>query len=140
MFITGQFGIKLTILLEGKKSHCFYNDYYYLRRNFDLESSIIHHVKRLYSAKPKLSFVPTSNAPFYPAQKEALEKAFSNGILLISGGPGSGKTYLANVLIDSLLAHKADASILFTAPTGKAAFRIKHPKITQGTIHNLIRS
>ncbi len=130
---------KISHLIQGEKSPiAFYKDHYYLRRNFDLETSIIHHVKRLYNAKSKFSFVPISKAPLYAAQKEALSKAFNNGILLISGGPGTGKTYLANALIDSLLAHKQDASILFTAPTGKAAFRIKHPRITQGTLHNLL--
>ncbi len=130
---------KIAYLAHGDRSPiACYNDYYYLRRNFDLESSILSELKRLLHAKQKLTFIPMTKFPLYAAQKEALSKAFENRLLLISGGPGSGKTYIANALIDSLLTYKPDATILFTAPTGKAAFRIRHPKIRQGTIHNLL--
>jgi exodeoxyribonuclease V alpha subunit len=130
---------KIAYLTYGERSPiAYYKDNYYLRRNFDVETNILAQLKRLLHAKSRLEFAPTSKASLYPAQKKALTKAFENRILLISGGPGSGKTFTANALIDSLLTHKKDASILFTAPTGKAAFRIKHPKITQGTLHNML--
>jgi exodeoxyribonuclease V alpha subunit len=130
---------KISHLTKGDKSPIVcYEDFYYLRRNFELETNIILHLKRLLNADSKLKFTPLQKENLYPAQNEALRKAFENQILLISGGPGSGKTYLANALIEALLAHKPDATILFTAPTGKAAFRIKHPKIEKGTLHNLL--
>ncbi len=130
---------KIAPLTKGDKSPivCF-EDCYYLRRNFDLETNIIFHLKRLLRADSKLKIVPKERGNLYPAQNDALKKAFENQILLISGGPGSGKTYLANALIETLLEQKPDATILFTAPTGKAAFRINHPKIEKGTLHNLL--
>lgn len=130
---------KISYLTKGDKSPIVcYNDYYYLRRSFDLETAILKQLKRLLFAKPKFTFVPNPTIPLYEAQKNALYQAFSNTLLLISGGPGTGKTYLANALISSLLVNQPDASILFTAPTGKAAFRINHPQITKGTLHNLL--
>jgi exodeoxyribonuclease V alpha subunit len=130
---------KISYLTKGDKSPIVcYHDHYYLRRSFDLETTILKQLKRLLSAKAKFTFVPNPTIPLYNAQKEALYKAFSNTLLLISGGPGTGKTYLANALISSLLVHQPNASILFTAPTGKAAFRINHPQITKGTLHNLL--
>lgn len=130
---------KMAHLAHGDKSPIVcYEDHYYLRRMFDLETSILEHLKRLFYAKPKLPLIVNAKIPLYDAQKEALLKAFTHPLLLISGGPGSGKTYLANALIETLLDERPDASILFTAPTGKAAFRIKHPGITQGTLHNLL--
>ena len=130
---------KISFLTQGDKSPLVcYNDFYYLRRNFSLETEILHHLKRLLRAKPKMNFTPHTNLPLYETQKEALQKAFESTLLLISGGPGTGKTYLANAIVDSLLAHKPDASILFTAPTGKAAFRVKHPKIKAGTLHQML--
>ncbi len=130
---------KIAHLTKGNKSPiAVYKDAYYLRRSFDLETRLLSEIKRLSNASPKLYFQPKSKLPLYQSQKEALIKAFSNSLLLISGGPGTGKTYLAHALIDALLDHNQHASILFTAPTGKAAFRIKHPKITQGTLHNML--
>lgn len=130
---------RLGHLAEGEKSPIVcYQDHYYLRRSFELETSILHHLKRLHEAKPRFSFTPFSKFSLYETQKVALEKAFANRVLLISGGPGTGKTYLANALIEAMLTHKKDASILFTAPTGKAAFRMKHAGIAQGTLHNML--
>ena len=130
---------KISYLTKGEKSPIIvYNDSYYLRRCFNLETTLLKELKRLSSAQPKIFFNPKSKLPLYSEQNEALKKAFTAPLLLISGGPGTGKTYLAHAIINALLDYKQDASILFTAPTGKAAFRIKHPKITQGTLHNVL--
>ena len=122
-------GTKSPIVREG--------DFYYLRRNFERGGSVREHLQRLLQTTSKFKEM-NSSFPLYPAQEEALKKALLSPLLILSGGPGTGKTYLANAIIEAVRAQKPDASILFTAPTGKASFRIKNPHITQGTLHQLL--
>ncbi|MCG8636108.1 MAG: exodeoxyribonuclease V subunit alpha [Desulfobacterales bacterium] len=73
-------------------------------------------------------------------QREAVEKALDNNFLVISGGPGTGKTHITNI-IRTLLQEwakqegKPEPRILSMAPTGKAASRL-----TDGaTIHSVLK-
>ncbi len=72
-------------------------------------------------------------------QKEAVEKALAQNFLVISGGPGTGKTYITT-LIKTLLdlyaksCKTAKPRILAVAPTGKAASRLENGR----TIHSVL--
>ena len=70
-------------------------------------------------------------------QKEAINLALSKGFLILTGGPGTGKTTTLNAIL-SLFEQQAD-SVMLAAPTGKAAKRLAD--ITQHeakTIHRLL--
>lgn len=61
-----------------------------------------------------------------PHQKEAVRKALDHTITLITGGPGTGKTYTAGCLIHTLYSslsveQRKNFRIALAAPTGKAA-------------------
>lgn len=72
-----------------------------------------------------------------PAQKEAVEEAVRSGILILTGGPGTGKTTTINSIIK--LAEKLKLRTVLAAPTGRAAKRMtestSHPA---KTIHRLL--
>jgi exodeoxyribonuclease V alpha subunit len=76
----------------------------------------------------------------YIRQKEAVENAVFNYFTIISGGPGTGKTYITTVIkkIFFLCAEKLSwpvPKIICVAPTGKAA-----SKMDQGsTIHSILK-
>ncbi len=55
-------------------------------------------------------------------QKEAVVAAASCGVSIITGGPGTGKTTIINVLIGYLRMHGED--FVLAAPTGRAAKRM----------------
>lgn len=57
-----------------------------------------------------------------PSQKQAIEVALSSKVLVITGGPGVGKTTLVNSLLKILQAKKL--RIALAAPTGRAAKRL----------------
>lgn len=57
-------------------------------------------------------------------QREVLEKGFYNN-LLVTGGPGTGKTTSILFLLLSLLESTPEYGIYLTAPSGKAAARMK---------------
>lgn len=58
-------------------------------------------------------------------QANAVRMAVNNSICVLTGGPGTGKTYTLNVIDYVLRKVYPSAFIAYTAPTGKAAKRIK---------------
>jgi len=55
-------------------------------------------------------------------QREAIRRAVSRKVLVITGGPGTGKTTLVNAVVEIL--EKKNRKILLAAPTGRAARRL----------------
>jgi len=72
------------------------------------------------------------------SQREALYQVFSSGMVIITGGPGTGKTTTIKSII--LWAEKMELSYSLAAPTGRAAKRLS--EATGGrkatTIHRLL--
>jgi exodeoxyribonuclease V alpha subunit len=59
-------------------------------------------------------------------QRLAARLALTRSLTLITGGPGTGKTYaVARILALLLLVHGPDLRLALTAPTGKAAMRLR---------------
>lgn len=74
---------------------------------------------------------------FSDEQKIAIEKAFESMALVITGGPGTGKTTIINAICKIL--SKNGLSYALTAPTGRAAKRIKESTGEDAyTIHRLL--
>ncbi len=70
-------------------------------------------------------------------QKEAIRQAARQGVLVITGGPGTGKTTTINVIIKYF--EMEDADILLAAPTGRAAKRMTEATGYKAqTIHRLL--
>ncbi len=59
---------------------------------------------------------------FEDVQRSAIQSAFQNGIVLLTGGPGTGKTTTLNAIIE--LFEMRDMDIQLAAPTGRAAKRM----------------
>lgn len=66
----------------------------------------------------------TKELPFQPdeEQKRAVREAVLNGVTLITGGPGTGKTTIIRLIIRYFIREGLD--ILLAAPTGRAAKRM----------------
>jgi exodeoxyribonuclease V alpha subunit len=75
---------------------------------------------------------------FAPRQKMALEKALSHNLLVLTGGPGTGKTTTIKGLIALLDARKKRLGL--AAPTGRAAKRMSEATGREArTIHRLLK-
>ena len=75
---------------------------------------------------------------FAPGQKLALQKALSHNLLVLTGGPGTGKTTAIKGLIALLEARKK--KIALAAPTGRAAKRMSEATGHEAkTIHRLLK-
>lgn len=74
-----------------------------------------------------------------PSQRAAIAEALAHRVLVITGGPGVGKTTLVNSLLAILRAKKI--SCLLCAPTGRAAKRLTETTgLEAKTIHRLLES
>jgi exodeoxyribonuclease V alpha subunit len=70
-------------------------------------------------------------------QKEAVRKAVASKVLVVTGGPGTGKTTIVNGIIRIL--SKKGRRILLCAPTGRAAKRVTETSGREAkTIHRLL--
>lgn len=70
-------------------------------------------------------------------QKKAVYQAVQNGVTIITGGPGTGKTTTINTILQVLEEDGAD--VLLAAPTGRAAKRMSETTGWEAqTIHRLL--
>ena len=70
-------------------------------------------------------------------QKEAIRESIENGILVVTGGPGTGKTTTINSIIQMF--EEEDFKIMLAAPTGRAAKRMSEATGREAkTIHRLL--
>lgn len=70
-------------------------------------------------------------------QKMAVEQSIKNGVLVITGGPGTGKTTTLKAIIDVF--EHLEKKILLAAPTGRAAKRMKEATGRDAsTIHRML--
>jgi len=71
------------------------------------------------------------------AQQEALELATRSKVMIITGGPGVGKTTLVNAIVKVFQAKKLN--VVLCAPTGRAAKRMSETSNAKAqTIHRLL--
>lgn len=75
-------------------------------------------------------------------QKEAISKALTNKVFILTGGPGTGKTTVIRGILDAYAQlhqidlDKKDIPIILAAPTGRAARRMNElTGLPSGTIH-----
>jgi exodeoxyribonuclease V alpha subunit len=72
-----------------------------------------------------------------PTQRTALSKALTSKVMVITGGPGVGKTTLVNSIVKIFQAKKL--TVVLCAPTGRAAKRLSETSgVEAKTIHRLL--
>ncbi len=72
-------------------------------------------------------------------QREALRLAYKSRLLIITGGPGTGKTTLVKAILEGLEKNQLD--IMLAAPTGRAARRLGESSGREAsTLHRLLEA
>jgi len=70
-------------------------------------------------------------------QRRVMEQALEKGLLIVTGGPGTGKTTTIRALLS--LFHSLNQRVLIAAPTGRAAKRVQEATGEDAsTIHRLL--
>ncbi len=72
-------------------------------------------------------------------QREAIEKALLNGVMVLTGGPGTGKTTVVRAIIS--IFEMIGFDVALAAPTGRAANRLSEATSHEAkTIHRLLET
>ena len=114
---------------------------------YQAEKGIAERILRLAAGKPSWPEIDAAKAiewlatksPFALAdsQKQAVELALRSKVLVITGGPGVGKTTIVNSILRILKAKNVE--MLLCAPTGRAAKRMSEATGHEAkTIHRLL--
>lgn len=83
------------------------------------------------------SFEKNAEFRLAQSQREAVEGAFLNGIEVITGGPGTGKTTIINCIVS--IFENLGLKVFMAAPTGRAAKRMAEATGREAkTIHRLL--
>ena len=70
-------------------------------------------------------------------QRQAVKEAMTNGLLIITGGPGTGKTTTIRTMLE--IFQQREEKVLLAAPTGRAAKRMNEATgLPAQTIHRLL--
>ena len=99
---------------------------------------VVAHALRALAQRPKIGQpLKTHDATLTEAQRAAVRASLATHLLVLTGGPGTGKTTTVRAIVD---AHRAlERRVLLCAPTGRAAKRLSEAAgIEAKTIHRLL--
>jgi len=154
-----EFNIKIDnndyfVMLSNENKIVIKEDKYYLKEYFDAENSIVSKLKTInkkdssdkdidkYISKLERELEITYN----DEQKEAIKSIVYNNIVIITGGPGTGKTTIINGIlnlyknINKLNNLGLASKVALIAPTGRASKRMSETtKFGASTIHRYLK-
>ena len=131
---------KLIIKETKGQTLVFYSQYYYMELNIARMLHDLNLVCRMEEEQilKKISRIEEQEQIELDAmQRQAVVESVKNGLLIITGGPGTGKTTTINTIIHYF--ETEEMEILLAAPTGRAAKRMTEATGYEAvTIHRLL--
>lgn len=121
---------KLNTLIGEKKTFDLENNYLYLKKYNVARLGIKNSLNRIFSksfpGKSKIDYknYVIDNFKLSKGQEKAVIEGFNKN-LVVTGGPGTGKTTSILFLLINLLNSNQEYNVYLTAPSGKAANRMK---------------
>ena len=103
----------------------------YLRRMYDAETGVTERITRMLGIRPDKGknvqkiidrIEEEQGITYAEAQRRAVELAAERGVMILTGGPGTGKTTSVRGIVE--LFERMGLKVLLLAPTGRAAKRL----------------
>lgn len=134
-------------LLAGEKRLVIEEERVWLKALYLTETGIARELKRLIKAPSHLRKVDTEKALAWvqeklrltlaTQQKEAVVRALTDKVQILTGGPGTGKSTITKAIL--AITRKLTSRILLAAPTGRAAKRMAEITGREAkTLHSLL--
>lgn len=131
---------KIIIREQDQEKNIYSAAYYYMELNI---ARMLHDLNIRYETKPDAvrrrvaAIEEQFEIELEEQQRIAVTEAAGNGLLIVTGGPGTGKTTTINTIIKFFESEGLD--ILLAAPTGRAAKRMTETTGYEAkTIHRLL--
>jgi exodeoxyribonuclease V alpha subunit len=133
--------------LPAQTEHIAYNKAVYLARFHSAETAVASNLLRILSGPKGIRKIDREkalqwvqgriNIRLAARQVDAIQKAATEKVVVITGGPGTGKTTIINAAIK--IYQELSAKILLAAPTGRASKRMSEATgFPARTIHRLL--
>ncbi|MFN9548067.1 MAG: AAA family ATPase [Cyanobacteriota bacterium] len=113
------------------------------RRWLQLRSEVLAALEARAEREQPLAVSPPVADGLDPQQRQAIRIALERALLVLAGGPGTGKTSTVAHLLEAVAQRLEGAVIHLAAPTGKAAARLRAATAGRwpcGTLHQLLES
>ncbi|MGN1048107.1 MAG: ATP-dependent RecD-like DNA helicase [Eubacteriales bacterium] len=137
------------LLSEGRVKYTVFGgtSFFYEAEAYRAESYIASKLVALDTLCPKVDtedierFIMREEAAagikYAPGQREAIRSALENGVMILTGGPGTGKTTVIRALLG--IFESMGMKVALAAPTGRAAKRMSEATLCEAkTIHRLL--
>lgn len=118
----------------------------YLRQSWEDETYVVTRIEAMLADKPDAlrgvervikEIEREQGVQYAPLQRQAVELAAKEELLLLTGGPGTGKTTSVRAIV--ALFERMGLNVLLAAPTGRAAKRMSETSGREArTIHRLL--
>lgn len=144
----GMIGKYANELIRNQKIYV-YDGCLYSSRTYTAEKMLAVYIKSQISINQNYSYSnlerelnmeeKTLRIKFAPEQREAVKTALINGLSIITGGPGTGKTMIQKAILDIYSRNNPGRVICCCAPTGRAARRMEESTgYSSSTVHKTL--
>lgn len=120
----------------------FDRDVFYTPQDHHAEQGIANHLTKLARTDSDVAaefgeWEPDDDSPLTNEQAEAVRNALTHAVSVLTGGPGTGKTFTIKTVVDAAL--DAGLTVGLCAPTGRAARRMTETiDVEAHTIHRFL--
>lgn len=131
---------KIIVKIVNEQTRVFPAHFYYLELN---AAKMLHDLNLKYDVSDTaveqeiLKITKKNNLELDECQQRAVKEAVKNGVMILTGGPGTGKTTTINTMIQYFEEERME--IMLAAPTGRAAKRMTEATGHEArTIHRML--
>ncbi|MEE0969839.1 MAG: ATP-dependent RecD-like DNA helicase [Clostridia bacterium] len=137
------------LLSKGRVRYSVFDGvtYVYTKESYDAESFIANKLTVIDNLCPRIDYEDIekfidreesrSSIKYAKLQRQAITEALESGVMILTGGPGTGKTTVIRALLG--IFGRMDMKVALAAPTGRAAKRMSEATLSEAkTLHRLL--